>query len=98
MTLGKLLTSALLVVSAASLGQGAPTRAGKTVAELQSRAQAGEPEAQSQLALKYQLGRDVAKNETEAVRWFQKAAEGGHALAQVTLGLMYRDGLNGKAK
>jgi hypothetical protein len=37
----------------------------------------------------YASGRGIAKDDTQAVYWFRKAAEQGHAKAQYNLGLMY---------
>ncbi len=41
----------------------------------------------------YRLGRGVAQSDTEAVKWYRKAAEQGDADGQVNLGWMYREGL-----
>ncbi len=40
----------------------------------------------------YDRGKGVPQDYQEAVRWYQKAAEQGHAWAQVNLGLMYARG------
>jgi TPR repeat protein len=40
----------------------------------------------------YQAGEGVQQNYFEAVKWYQKAAEQGHADAQNNLGLMYHEG------
>ena len=50
------------------------------------------PPAQYNLAKMYCLADGVPKNKTEDVEWFKKAAELGDAVAQVKLGLRYRDG------
>jgi TPR repeat protein len=34
----------------------------------------------------------VAQNDAEALKWFRKSAEQGHALAQYNLGVMYERG------
>lgn len=52
-------------------------------------AEQGNTEAQYELGRMYFLGRDVAKNATEAEKWYQKAAEQGIASAQYKLGYMY---------
>ena len=39
----------------------------------------------------YAKGEGVKKDEAEAVKWYTKAAQQGHALAQVNLGLMYHN-------
>lgn len=41
----------------------------------------------NQYGLKYYYGRAVPQNYTEAVRWFHKAAEQDHTLAQYDLGV-----------
>ena len=40
----------------------------------------------------YAAGRGVAKDETEAVKWYRKSAKQGNADAQCNLGLMYDEG------
>ena len=40
----------------------------------------------------YANGKGVAKNEAEAVKWYRKAAEQGHASGQCKLGFMYANG------
>ena len=41
----------------------------------------------------YQTGRGVTKNDTEAVKWFSKAAEQGHTGGQYFLAGMYEKGI-----
>ena len=41
----------------------------------------------------YDIGRGVPEDDAEAVRWYRRAAEQGHAGAQYFLGLMYDYGL-----
>src|ERR1700693_5735378 len=53
---------------------------------LESRAQAGDPEAQFLLGFRY----DQKNNYTEALQWYGKAADQGYALAQSALGSMYQ--------
>ena len=67
----------------------------QSIAELQQRAETGDSEAQYQLALRYSSGHGVFQNDAEAVTWFRKSAESGHAMAQVTIGLIYREGSRG---
>jgi len=43
------------------------------------------------------LGEDLAPNASAAVTWFRKAAEQGHASAQLRMGLAYRDGIGVEA-
>ena len=40
----------------------------------------------------YDNGRGVPQDDTEAVKWYRKAAEQGHAEAQNNLGVMYLNG------
>lgn len=47
---------------------------------------------QYQLGVKYRFGRGVARSEVESVKWFQLAAEQGHAHAQYWLGMSYAFG------
>ena len=44
------------------------------------------------LGCKYHFGRGVSVDDKEAVKWFRKAAEGGHADAQNNLGVFYERG------
>ena len=46
-------------------------------------------EAQFNLGLCYEKGRGVEKDTREAVKWFRKSAEQGHADAQLALGYCY---------
>lgn len=48
----------------------------------------------------YQLGRAYEKNSEDgnALIWYSKAAKQGYAVAQVNLGLMYKNGIGGSAK
>jgi len=50
-------------------------------------------DSQYELGDVYYFGRGVAKNYAEAVKWYKKAAERGHAGAQNDLGWMYQKGL-----
>ncbi len=65
------------------------THAMKLLAPL---ADAGEAEAQYRVAIMYQNGLGVVRNESRAVDNMRRAAEAGHALAQHGLGFMYMDG------
>ena len=44
------------------------------------------------LGMCYEFGYGVAQDESEAVKWFRKAAEQGDASAQLMLGIMYTSG------
>ena len=59
---------------------------GSVFLETKSKAEKGDVEAQFNLGICYYSGQGVAKDYTEAVKWFRKAAEQGDTLAQWTLG------------
>ncbi|MDF0666708.1 MAG: tetratricopeptide repeat protein [Nitrospira sp.] len=62
---------------------------GPAVSEVLKRAQAGDPNAQNELGLRYSEGRGLPQNYHEAKDWFKRAADQGHANAQVNLGTLY---------
>ena len=84
------MTLLVLLVGFSGESQGAenPTPAAK-VAEVRSKAEAGDAKAQFSLGVMYDKGRGVTKDEAEAVKWFRKAAERGHSPAQFNLGASY---------
>jgi hypothetical protein len=49
-------------------------------------------EAQFNLGIMYMNGQGVAQDDTEAVRWFRKAADQSDGLAELNLGVMYMHG------
>ena len=51
-----------------------------------------DPAASFKLGLRYAKGDGVPKNNALAVKWYRKAAEQGHRIAQSNLGLMYANG------
>jgi hypothetical protein len=53
----------------------------------------GVADAQYCLGLSYYLGEGVAKDASEAAKWWTKAANQDHADAQYFLGLSYRSGV-----
>ena len=55
-------------------------------------AHAGNAAAQFSLGFIYRQGQGVAQSDTEAVKWYRKAAEQGDASAQYNLGWMYHKG------
>jgi TPR repeat protein len=55
-------------------------------------AEKGLAEAQSNLGYKYETGRGVPQNDTEAANWYRRAAEQGLAAAQSNLGAEYETG------
>lgn len=65
----------------------------KELEEAISKAEAGDAEAQYQLALKYDFGRsNLTVNHQKAAQWYQKAAEQGHVKAQYNLGYLFQEG------
>ena len=64
----------------------------KAYAELSPAALFGNAEAQTYLGLMYTMGRWVAQDFDEAVRWWRKAADQGYARAQHNLGVAYLSG------
>ena len=62
------------------------------IAALRELAEAGGPEAQTELGERYEHGRGVVQDYGEAVSWFRRAADQGHAAGQVALGYMYSTG------
>lgn len=70
----------------------AATQQNDQVANLIRLAEQGISEAQYNLGQMYRRGEGVAKNDKQAVYWYQKAAEQGMAAAQNKLGAMYFKG------
>jgi TPR repeat protein len=58
------------------------------IAQLQREAQAGDPDAQYNLAYLYENGLGVPKDETKALELYQQAADQGHPAAQNNLDAM----------
>lgn len=79
--LGIFLCSMLFVFSACTADQ--------SVDEIRSNAQQENVNAKYKMGLKYYNGQGVPKNNAEAMKYFKKAAEQGHADAQYKLGRMY---------
>ena len=52
-------------------------------------AQEGNPTAEFDLALMYDLGRGVPRNYEEAMKWYEKAANQGYAPAMTNIGILY---------
>ncbi len=57
-----------------------------------SLAEQGDSQAQFNLGLMYHSGLGLAQNQGEAVKWYQKAAEGGYSAARVYLVVGYEEG------
>ena len=53
----------------------------------------GDPEAQYNLGVWYEKGRNVPQDYAEAAKWYRASAEQGYAGAQYNLGSLYVDGL-----
>jgi putative methionine-R-sulfoxide reductase with GAF domain len=60
-----------------------------TLEQLQQLAGKGDPAAENALGFRYASGDGVTQDDTEAARWFTKAAENGNVKAQVALGTRY---------
>ena len=60
--------------------------------EFREAATAGHADSQFNLALMYEQGIGVGKDEKEAVVWYGKSAAQGNAAAQFNLGVMYENG------
>src|SRR6266487_6496664 len=84
-----LLASSVAVVQLA----GQQTKADqKPIGEVKAKAEAGDADSQVELGLRYLDGKDVPKNQVEAVKWFRKAAEQNYARGQNGLGVSYGEG------
>jgi TPR repeat protein len=55
-------------------------------------AQAGHADSQFNVALMYEQGIGIGKDEKEAIVWYRKAAEQQHAAAQYNLAVLYENG------
>lgn len=75
------------------LGAGQDIRAqeASSIEELTRKAEAGDLQAQFQLGLAYDGGRGVLRDFEEARKWYRRAAEGGHAEAQNSVGSMLQE-------
>jgi Sel1 repeat-containing protein len=70
----------------------APKDPAQRLAYFQRGAQAGDPNAEMQLAIIYAKGDGVAQDYTTAATWFRAAGNSGVARAQFDLGVMYERG------
>ena len=64
----------------------------RTPRDLRERAQAGDPVAQFNMAVRYAEGIGVQRDYLEAAKWYGAAADQGDAPAQFNLGLMFYQG------
>jgi uncharacterized protein len=92
-----LVQSAVAQSSSSEQTIASPNLSSSEVAQLGSKAEAGDADAQLALGRAYQDGNGVPQNDELAVKWYRKAAEHGNATAQNDLGIMYRNG-NGVEK
>jgi len=60
--------------------------------EIKAKAEAGNADAQFEIAGMYRKGEGVSQDREEALKWIRKAATHGHARAQDILGSTYRRG------
>jgi uncharacterized protein len=60
--------------------------------DLRVKAEGGDADAQTRLALRYDIGMGAIENDAEAVKWYRSAADQGNETAQYLLALMYRNG------
>ncbi|MBZ5666656.1 MAG: sel1 repeat family protein [Acidobacteriia bacterium] len=74
------------------LGQVSKWEPKTVLAQLKTRAESGDIDAQSTLGLCYKHGYGTEVNYTEAALWFRRAAHGGLAMGQFNLGSLYYDG------
>ena len=63
-----------------------------TAEQLSKCANQGDPNAQYELGVKYEQGRDFPQDDQQAAQWYLKAAEQNDANAQYNLGLRYEQG------
>ena len=66
------------------------------VTDLKAKADKGDAEAMFQLGRLYADGKDVKKDEAEALKWYRKAAAKDHTKAEVQLGSFYAHGFGVK--
>jgi uncharacterized protein len=64
-----------------------------SIDDLLKKAEAGDANAELQLAEAYEVGTGVTQDPAAAAQWCRKAADQGNAKAQNTLGVMYRQGI-----
>ena len=79
----------LLVFPLTLILSGCANTSSARIAELQRRAEQGNPDAQFHLGAALDNGPSDTTHDADAVVWYRKAAEQGHAEAQNSLGSMY---------
>ena len=78
-----------------SVPSSAPSVETATLDQLRQMAEKGDPTAENALGLRYfqgDEGNGIGRNEKEAFRWFQRAADHGSLTAQAKLGTLYWGG------
>ncbi|MFI8482963.1 tetratricopeptide repeat protein [Pseudomonas sp. NPDC078700] len=60
--------------------------------EFRTVADTGNSDGQFNVALMYEQGIGVAKDETQAIQWYEKSAQQGNSNAQYNLGVLYENG------
>lgn len=90
--LAAVLSTALQWLALAAESSGSEQAANNRLEGWRQSADKGEPWASFNLGLAYQLGTEIEKIPTEAVRLYQVAAEKGYAPAQANLGYCYETG------
>jgi hypothetical protein len=66
-----------------------------SLGDLQHDAEAGNPQSQYRLALRYFGSNEISPDDAEGLKWLRKSAGAGYALSQVSLGLVFREGTHG---
>jgi TPR repeat protein len=84
-SIGRILLVCLVLLPSLTNSQGT-----EKFNELRAKAEAGDVSAQFAVGFMYDTGLEVVKNSGEAMRWYQRAAEAGHAGAQNSLGSMFQ--------
>ena len=83
-------------VAAAEVDDGIAAYHGENYAQLARaiapKAAAGNAAAQLTLAMLYETGRGIARDDAQAARWYAEAAAHGMAEARLRLGIMYAEG------
>ena len=76
----------------AAFGTSVPAQDETWLAELRTRAEGGDADAQYQLAMQLLTGIDLPRDDTEAAGWALRAAAQDHVDAQFLLGTLYNAG------
>jgi localization factor PodJL len=69
-----------------------PSLSSAPLDKISALANAGRPDAQLMIGLKYLSGDGVAKNDAEAAKWISRSATQGNAVAEYWLGSLYQHG------